>query len=191
MAHDDKEIEIKVPLDEETFSVIKDKIMKIAKFVKHSKQSDDYFTPKHRNFVAPKYPFEWLSIRKRGDKAILNYKHFYPENVKTFTHCDEFETEIMGSDKLEKIFSALNFSRLVTVEKEREIYSYKDEFEISLDAVKELGNFIEIETIKDFGSIDAARKSLFEFAHSLGINVSKADKRGYPYLLMEKKGLVK
>lgn len=191
MANNDVEIEIKIPLEENKFLSIKEKLQKIAKHVKNSLQTDVYFTPVHRNFLESKFPFEWLSIRKRGNKTILNYKHFYPENVELTTHCDEFETEIDKSEQLEKMFSVLNLKKLITVEKEREVYIFNDEFEIALDTVKELGWFIEIEAIKDLGTVEATREKLFEFAENLGIDISKTDKRGYPYLLMKKKELIK
>ena len=44
---------------------IKEKLKEVAKFVNNSVHADEYFTPSHRNFLEPKYPFEWLSIRKR------------------------------------------------------------------------------------------------------------------------------
>lgn len=186
-----KEIEIKFRLDKEDFFKIKEKIKKIAKFVKNSEQKDEYFTPPHRNFIEPKYIHEWLSIRKRGDKTILNYKHFYPENVAIFTHCDELEFESKDPKQLKQMFSALNFKKLVTVEKQREVYNYNDKFEIALDIVKELGYFIEIEAMEDFGTVEKTREKLFEFAKSFGIDISTADKRGYPYLMMKLKGLIK
>lgn len=190
MAHNDTEIEIKIPLSEKTFFELKNKLQKEAKFVKKSSQSDIYFNAPHRDFLAPKFPFEWLSIRKRGGKAILNYKHWLPEDAKIHTHCDEFETEIASPEKMEKIFSALNFKKLVAVEKEREVYEYNGEFEIGLDTVKDLGHFVEIETIKDFGSVEAAREKIFKLAEKLGIDASNPDQRGYPYTLMEKRGLL-
>jgi adenylate cyclase, class 2 len=191
MANNSIEIEIKIPLSDSAFLQVKEKLKKIAAFEKTSQQTDEYFTPSHRNFVGPKFPFEWLSIRKRAGRVIVNYKHFHPENVEITTHCDEFETEIKNPEQMEKILSALDFRSLVTVEKEREVYIFNDEFEIGLDTVRELGHFIEIEAIKDFGSVDDARRRLFDFAKKLGIDISKTDKRGYPFLLMEKKGLVK
>ena len=178
MAHNNVEIEIKIQLTENNFSKVKEKLKQVAKFVKTSKQEDEYFTPVHRNFVEPKYPFEWLSIRKRGGKSILNYKHWHPENAETTTHCDEFETEISNPDSLNKIFSALDLKKLIVVEKERGVYTYNDEFEIGLDSVGGLGNFIEIEAIKDFGSVEKAREKLFEFAKFLGVDISEPDKRG-------------
>jgi adenylate cyclase class 2 len=191
MANNNIEIEIKIPLDKDTFVNIKEKLKQIAKFVGKSCQIDEYFTPPHKNFIKPKFPFEWLSIRKRNGRVILSYKHYYPENVEAPTHCEELETEIESKEQLENIFSALNFKKLVTVEKEREVYVSDDGFEIALDRVKELGNFIEIEATKSFGSIEETREKLFEFAKNLGVDVSKIDKRGYPFLLMKKKGLIK
>jgi len=191
MAHNDTEIEIKIKISKAKFLETKKKLNKIAKFLKITTQEDTYFTPPHRNFLGVKYPFEWLSIRKRGKKNILSYKHYHPENVKDTTYCDELETEIAKIEQIEKIFKAIDFKKLVTVDKTRELYQFKNQFEIALDEVKELGYFIEIETIKDFGSVENARKELFDFAKFLEIDVSHPDFRGYPYLLMEKKGLIK
>ena len=133
-----------------------------------------------------------MRIGKRGDKTILNYKHWYiPEGGDTGTHCDEFETYINDSEQMKKIFSSLDFKKLITVDKEREVYVFKDEFEIVLDVVKDLGHFIEIEAKKDLGSVEETRKKLFEFAKNLGVDTSKLDKLGYPFLMMKKKGLVK
>jgi len=184
-----KEIEIKFKLGSEDFTKVKEKVSKIAKFVKKVNQIDEYFTPSHRNFMEPEYPFEYLSIRQRGGKGILNYKHFHPENVKEFTHCDELEFEI-DSEGFRKMFSALNFRSLVVVEKEREIYD-NSKFKICFDTVKELGQFIEIEVLKEFGNVSEIREKLFEFAKSLGIDISRADNRGYPYMLMKLKGSIK
>ncbi|HLC74265.1 MAG TPA: class IV adenylate cyclase [Candidatus Nanoarchaeia archaeon] len=191
MASNNQEIEIKIPVDGVTFSHIKQKLQSTATFVKSSSQIDEYFTPPNRNFVEPFFTYEWLSIRKRGGKTIINYKHFYPENAELTTHCDEFETIIENPEQIEKIFSALNMKKLVVVEKEREVFIYKNEFEIALDRVKELGNFIEIEAMKNFGTVHETREKLFQFAKRLGIDTSNADKRGYPHLLMKKKGLTR
>jgi adenylate cyclase class 2 len=190
MAHNNKEVEIKIPVLKKEFVAVKKKLLQIAKFEKISGQTDTYFTPAHKNFLAPKFPFEWLSIRKRGEKSILNYKHFFPENQEIHTHCNEFETEISNPENLEKIFAELGMKKLVTVEKKRETFDYNGEFEIALDSVKNAGYFVEIEALKDFGGIEETRKKLFEFAGTIGIGHIEPDNRGYPYLLMQKKGLV-
>lgn len=190
MASDGVEVEIKIPVSEELFAELKNKLKSIANFKEASDQADDYYIPAHRDFLAEKYPFEWLRIRKKEDKFILTYKHYYPERAEENTHCDEYETKLEDPGQLENIFSALNFKKIVSVNKHRLVYQYKNEFEVVLDIVKELGCFIEVEAIKNFGSIQTTRQKLFEFAKALGINVSRADKRGYPYLMMKKKGLI-
>jgi adenylate cyclase class IV len=42
---------------------------------------------------------------------------------------------------------------LITINKEREVYNFGNEFEISFDKVKGLGYFVEIEAKKDFGGV--------------------------------------
>jgi len=190
MANNGVEIEIKVPLDESVFLKLKEQLKSSAKFVKSKTEKDDYFTPSHRNFVEPEFPFEWLRLRDLGNSVLITYKHFYPENVEKTTHCDEFETEVKNSESFSKILQSLNFKKLVSVEKSRETYHYNDEFEIALDTVKELGHFVEIEALKDFGSVLIARERLFEFAKKLGIDTSNCDLRGYPFMLLKKKGLL-
>ena len=189
-----KEIEIRISLDKKSFLNKRRRLKQITKFKRKSHQVDDYFTPFHRNFVKPKFPYEWLRIGKRGNDTLITYKHFYPENAEYHTHCDEYETKIGKSNALKKIFSALNFRKLITVDKKREIYNYKNEFEISLDEVKDLGYFVEIEAKKDFGGVRETRKKIFEFTKKLGFDSFKEDKKiskGYPYLLMRKKRLIK
>jgi adenylate cyclase class 2 len=191
MAADDVEVEIKVPLSERDFSGLKKKLAGIANFEKSVHQKDEYFNAPDRDFLKPKFPFEWLSIRSRGDKTILSYKHYHPEDVEVATHCDEFETMVGSPEGIRKIFSSLGFRSIVVVEKHRDTYVYGEEFEIEMDDVECLGKFVEIEALKDFGGVENTRKKVFDFAKFLGIDPLKADKRGYPFLVMEKKGLVK
>lgn len=186
MAYDNKEVEINIALSEKEFSIVRDKVCKLAKFMKKIDNTDEYFTPKHRSFIKQEHPSEWLSLRKRGEKTVLNYKHWYPENVEIADYCDEFETEISNLEQFKRILQALNFDHLVTVDKERETFVYNDEFEINLDSVKELGHFIEIESIKDFGDVSTTKQKLIEFTQLLGVNMSNAT-NGYPSQLIKKK----
>jgi len=191
MANNDIEVEIKVSVNEIDFLRIKNKLKEIAKFVKTTEQSDEYFDLANRSFLSPKYPFEWISIRKRGNKNVLNFKRLYPPNSLEFTHCDEFDVEIDDPDKLAKIFSFIDLKSLVNVDKTREVYNYNDELEVDMDYISELGYFIEIEALKDFGGIDKTREKIFEFAKEIGLDINNKVNRGYPYLLMKKRGLIK
>ena len=129
-------------------------------------QTDDYYIPKHRNFLAEKYPFEWLRLRTEGDKFTLTYKHWYPEGIRETTHCDEFETTIGNKSNLELILKALDFKKMITVDKTRLAYEVRN-FEIALDDVKDLGSFVEIEIKEDYNSIDDAIKQIDKLAKEL------------------------
>ena len=67
------------------------------------------------------------------------------KTIKSY-YCDEFETKIGSIEQFRKILSALNFRSIVTVDKLRKIYTYKD-YEVAIDSVKDLGDFVEIEYI--------------------------------------------
>jgi predicted adenylyl cyclase CyaB len=188
---DNVEIEVKLRITLEQYKTIEKFLQENSILIKSSSQIDEYFTPAHKNYMEPRYPCEWLRIGQRGNKTILTYKHYYPENVDVTTHCDEYETEVADYTQLHKIFELVGAKSIVKVEKARELYKYKDEFEVALDKVEELGYFIEVETIKDFGSVEEAHKKIEEFCHILNLNTSKKEKRGYPYLLMEKQDSLK
>lgn len=179
-------MEVRIPLREEEVSRIRSEMPSHGRSRGRMEQVDEYFTPPHKDFMEPEHPFEWLSIRRRGGKALLNYKRFHSDRPGEFTHCDEVETEVGDAESLKKTFSALGFRPLVTVEKERETFLVGDEFEVALDAVKELGHFIEIEALKDFGGAKEARKKVIAFAKRLGLDVSQESKRGYAYLVAKK-----
>lgn len=188
---DNIEIEIKIRIGDEIANHCKNFLADNAKFLNSSQEIDQYLSPSHRNFMAPEFPFEWLRLRQKNNKVVLNYKHWYPENEEIATHCDEFETEIQNSQSFLKIMEALNVTPLIIVDKVREKYNYKDEFEISIDFVKELGYFIEIEYIGNSTSIEEANKLLKVVAETLNLDLNNRDNRGYPYLMLELNGQIK
>lgn len=185
------EIEIKIKINGETARLCKNFLADNARFINLSQEVDQYLSPSHRKFLAPEFPYEWLRLRLKNNKVVLNYKHWYPENAEVSTHCDEFETEIQDADSLLKIFKALDITPLIIVDKVREKYNYKGEFDISIDFIKELGYFIEIEYIGKSNIIEEANKLLLEIAKSLNLDLSQRDNRGYPYLMLEKVGQLK
>jgi predicted adenylyl cyclase CyaB len=190
MAQNNTEVEIKLELSKEEFEKVKEKLSKIAKHEKTTHQVDEYFTPIHRNFMAEKRPYEWLRIGRRGEKSIITYKHYHKDEHDIYTHCDEYETEVKDKKQLELIFKAINITPIVIVDKTREDYNYKDELVASLDTIKDLGHYIELEAIKNEGTIEEIRTKLFHFAKKIGIDSPKHINAGYPFILMKKKGLI-
>jgi len=191
MAQNDIEVEIKVQVSKKRFEVIRRKVQKQAKFVKKTRQVDTYFNSLHKDFLKPKHPYEWLSIRDRGGKLLLNYKHWYPPGAKHTTHCDEYETEIGNGEQLEKILKTLGIKRIVKVDKKREVYIYKGKIEIALDIVAGLGYFIEVEALENKEEIRETYGELEEFLRNLGVTKIKTVPGGYAAAKMRKKGLMK
>ncbi len=185
MAHNNTEIEIKFPLKnpEEIINFLN---KSTEKKVEKTVQVDTYFTPAHKDFLEPDYPFQWLRVRESINGVILNYKHFYPENKKNIDYCDEFEA-IVNSSIIKKILECLDFKKLVELKKERSSWMYKD-VEISIDKVEELGEFIELEITTPFDDSNVAKEYLYKITKEIGAEVGEEDYRGYPFMLLEKRG---
>lgn len=179
----DIETEIKIPLDKEEYDSLCKLMEKKVTFLTKNHQIDTYYEPEYRSFTETKDGVirEWLRIGKRGNQIILNYKNWYDY------YCDEYEVTIDDAKSLEKIFHVLNIKEIAQVDKERIMYQYEGKYEVSLDSVKKLGYFIEIEVKKyDLPAIEEYAK-LLQVAKNLGLNLDKIDKRGYPYYLISKR----
>lgn len=144
MAHDNIEIEIKVKVE---------RIEKLEQFLEaHAqlhgakRQVDEYFTPETGDFMSVRPVNEWLRLRDAEGKYTINYKLWHRDNTGKSQYCDEIETSIGEISQGQKILQALHFRSLVVVDKVRTVWTYKD-FEIGIDAVQNLGTFIEIEYI--------------------------------------------
>lgn len=187
MSH--KNIEIEAKFKVKNIKLLKDWLKKNGRLVSHNQVVDIYFTPIHRDFLKCQYPFEWLRLRSEEGKFFVNYKHWYPENTAKSTHCDEFETFIGSLEQLEKIFQALNFKKIATVDKYRENYKV-GVFQFSVDRVKDLGDFLEIEYYGRGDNIEKVNKKMEEFYQCLSQCLDERNYRGYPYLILEKNGLL-
>ena len=182
----DVEIEIRFILNEpEKAKIILNKSAKLIS--ENIYQKDSYFVPAHRDFLAIKYPFEWLRLRQSTKGVSINYKHWYPENAAINDYCNEFETKLESFEKMEKILKSLDFKEAVVVEKVRATWMYKD-VEIVIDEVTGLGCFIELEAKKDFSDAKEGIRYLQGVLQELKIKVGAEDQKGYPYGLLKKKG---
>jgi len=185
---DNVEIELKLPLHnaKELMASLNGR----AKFEYEASQHDAYYNAPHRDFLADKDNVnEWLRIRLAGDRAQVNYKDFQPHDSKTKTHCIEHEADVSSAEQLTRILAALDFVKLVDVKKTRRVWMYKD-VEVSIDAVEDLGDYIELEYKGNLRDVDAARDYLFAVLKEIGAETGELDQRGYPYLVLEKHGLL-
>lgn len=176
----DIETEIKIKIDKTKYQSLISFMDNKAEFINESNHSDVYYEPVHRSFTDKEIIKEWLRIGKRGNKNIITYKNWYD------VHCDEYEVEIDDIDKMYKIFEVLNFKQISKVDKKRRKYIYLNKYEISLDDVKNLGYFIEIEVIKYEKTITQEYDELLKLAKDLDLNLDAIDKKGYPYYFIDR-----
>jgi adenylate cyclase class 2 len=177
-----KEIEIQVQVEKP--EKLLDFLKKQAVLKYKSNQKDEYFIPSHRNFLKKKPIEEWFRIRESAGKTSVTYKKWhYLESGKS-THCDEYETSIGDGDQFYKILKALDFKSVVTVDKTRKAYSYLD-YEIAIDSVKGLGDFIEIESkAKNDNEPEKVTAKMIKFLKDQQLGKINRNYRGYSYSLL-------
>jgi len=181
------EVEIKYPL------LNSEEIIKRLDSIAEKKSTDEsqrdiYYNAPHRDFTSKDPIAEWLRIRESSRGMSANYKEWHFKDGKAM-YCDEYETGLQDMGAMSRIFKALDFRELVTVSKVRNTWIYKD-VEIVVDEIEGLGTFIELEAGGGFESIGEARERLFLILKEIKAKVGEQDHRGYPYLLMKKKGLI-
>jgi len=153
-------------------------------FQYESKQMDDYFTPADRDFTAVRPIAEWLRLREAEDKYSVNYKYWHYDDNGRSHYCDEYESAVDDITAMRNLFKALKFRKLVTVEKLRKAWQFKD-WEVAVDRVLRLGDFIEIE-YKGSTNVDPKEEidKMIEFLKSLGCGKIERNYLGYPFQLM-------
>lgn len=179
VSKNDIETEIKIKLSKEEFDSLNQILQTSAKFIRESHQIDTYYQPKHKPFLKGHKTKEWLRIGERGNKKIINYKNWYED------YCDEYEVEIDDVDNIRRIFDALELENIATVDKIRKSYFYLDKYEISLDVVKDLGYFVEIEVKKYDKEINDEYIELLKVGKGLNFNLDNIVRQGYPYLIIK------
>jgi adenylate cyclase, class 2 len=184
----DIEIELKFPLL--NADTVADFLNKNGKFKYENTQHDIYYNHPSRDFLKNNDNVtEWLRIRVSGNEAEINYKDWQPHDAKIKTHCIEFETTVASFDQLNKLLNALGFAKMIEVKKSRRSWMF-DDVEISIDNVDELGSYIELEYKGRIDNVDKAREHLYKTLKQLGAETGNLDLKGYPYLLLQSKGLL-
>jgi adenylate cyclase class 2 len=174
------EIQVKVSNTKKLINFLK----KNGKFIGEIKQIDFYYTPKHRSFVDVRPVKEWFRLRTTPNHSSITYKNWkYTRSGKSW-HCDEYNTKIENPSQFKKILEVLNFKLLSKVSKNRKKWRCKN-FEISIDKVSGLGEFVEVEyrgrkklKVKD------AVSSMVSFLKEQKCGRIQRNNGGYPYMLM-------
>ncbi len=183
MAHKNIEIEIQVNIENVQPLL---NFLELKGIFKHEvRQVDEYFSPAHDDFLALRPVSRWLRIRQTEKGNSLNYKNWHFEADGKSNYCDEFETKIEDIASTKKILEALNFKNIVVVDKIRKIWEFED-FEIAIDSVKDLGEFVEIEYIGKDETVDPKKvtKEMILFLKSLELGKITRNHVGYPFLML-------
>mgnify|MGYP001619148195 CR=1 FL=1 len=180
------EVEAKVKLNKDQVSIIRKKILKIAKFSKKVKKADDYFAIKH-GFAGLRYPKKAFRIRDDG-KYIVNFKKWlrkYWSNGVVVK--EEYEFEIEKPKNFLYLMKDLGFIEWMKKIKISEKYVHKKDnrINIEINKVKHLGYFIEIEYIAKKSEIQKAKNKVFSTLIELGIE-KQVNNKGYTRMLWDK-----
>lgn len=178
------DIEIEIQVRVSSANKLEDFLKENAEFKGEKYQKDEYYSPAHRDFIAEKPVAEWLRLRESKTNSIT-YKNWHYDKDGQSHYCDEFETPVENIEKLRKIFTAIDMGLLTTVEKTRRIWNYQD-YEISIDSVTNLGDFVEIE-YKGSDSLLTPKKIADDMIGFLKrIDCGKIERNfvGYPFMLL-------
>ncbi len=177
-----KEVEIKIEIGNAD-QVLRNLEAFGCKFSAPVSQLDTVFVPADVLALPCPAGTNVLRIRKQGEKFLFTLKRSDAGNHLSKL---EHELEILDPKKLESILTELGYKRISIVSKMRRKCKFK-EFEVCLDAVEGLGNFLEIETMTD-GDAFAAQRDMLKFLAECGIDSAKRAEYGYDVLYFQKHG---
>jgi adenylate cyclase class 2 len=180
-----KETEIELQAKVENTAPLLSLLEKEGQFQSETRQVDEYFTPSHRDFLVKRPIEEWLRLRNSGGTYSLNYKKWHFDSEGRGLYADEYETKLENIEMARKAFAALDVKPIIIVDKARKMWRYKD-YEVCLDSVKGLGDFVELEYIGSRSSSDheAIMREMIAFLKDLGCGRLEVNHSGYPALLL-------
>ncbi len=186
-----KEIEILV----EVISPKEEVLKKLSAFLMKGEKAvlDIYYTDVLRENLQPTASGKLRNafrLRKKSGKAFMAYKIDHFNEGEVWSYSDEYEVEISDFDKAERIIANLGLIELVRIENLKHTYE-TDDFEVVFEEVIGLGNFLEVELLKQVADdgVEKAKKDIRSFITSLDIKVSDELNAGKPELMLKRKRL--
>lgn len=169
------EIEIRARCSHAALHVVLAKIGVHKKGSHH--ENDEYF-----KFASDPERKLVLRIREKEGKALLTFKGSskLPDDVAW----QEWETLAPDPVALKKLLLSNGLVHVVTIDKKRTTYKYHN-FEINLDMIEGLGEFVEVELIAD-DAVTAKTHIEHFLTNDLGIAPADFVKKGYVPLMLER-----
>jgi adenylate cyclase class 2 len=174
------EVELKVPADHAT---VRERLAGLdAEPLGEVRQVDTYYDAPHRDFAETD---EALRVRREttdeGTTAKLTYKG--PLVDDTSKTREEFETGVDDGDTAGDVFERLGFEPAAVVEKGRERFRVGD-YVVTLDAVTDVGEFVEVEREVPEAKLDSAREGAFDLLARLGLDPDDTVRTSYLGMLL-------
>ncbi|ELY49739.1 MULTISPECIES: class IV adenylate cyclase [Natronorubrum] len=149
-------------------------------------QADTYYDAPHREFVETD---EALRIRREStpeagtDETCVTYKGPLLDGESKSR--EEFETAVGDGETMDAILTNLGFAPAATVRKERERFALEG-YTITLDAVDDVGEYVEVETdVEAESDLEAAREGAYDVLEQLGLEPDDQLRTSYLGLLLE------
>lgn len=180
------EVEVKVPADLETVRTRLEALE--ADRERAIVQEDTYYDAPHRSFVETD---EALRIRREsspesesgtGESRITYKGPLLDDESKSR---EEFETAVGDGETMDAVLTNLGFEAAATVRKERDRYRL-DGYTITLDAVDDVGEYVEVETdVESEADLEAARDGAYDVLERLDLDPDDQLRTSYLGLLLE------
>lgn len=183
-----KEIEIKIQIDEETFATIKKWLKENATHEGQQHQVDCYLNKPDSPFyfMSPKgrrTALKYLRIRETDKDSSLCFKQAYVnEKNGSLLYFDEYEVVVADSKTAFQIMDALGYTERTVVDKTRDIYCF-DGFEVGIDDVKNVGLFVEVELKKAVADVSTGREMIHDFLKLIGVKKFMLQPEGYAQMM--------
>lgn len=145
-------------------------------------QVDTYYDAPMREFADTDEALRVRRERHDGETTTLTYKG--PLVDETSKTREERETDVADGEAVAAILDALGFEAVASVEKRRERFVL-DDYTVTLDAVTDLGTFVEVETEAREEGIDDAREGARAVLSALDLNPDAGIRTSYLELLLE------
>jgi adenylate cyclase class 2 len=180
-----KDTEIELQAKVENVAPLLSLLEKEGEFQYENRQVDQYFTPAHRDFLAVKPVVEWLRLRDSDGRYSINYKKWHFDEAGRGLYADEYETKMENFEMAQKILASIDAKPIIIVDKTRRNWRYKD-YEVCLDKVKDLGDFVELEYMGKRSSQEHKEimAEMIKFLKDLGCGKLELNHSGYPALLL-------
>lgn len=182
------EIEIKAHIYDR--NAVKNALASFASYEGKIEKHDSYY--RYKNYITARIRKETLIQADPHTKIFLTYKRkelrTLPDGTVTEVN-EENECTLSDASTIEKLFSAIGFTRAYTKEKFAESWyatTPAGKAHIELCEVPPIGDFLEIEIMahnNDNSTVDATRKELYKLLEKCGVDKADIEPRFYSELL--------